>query len=92
MRMITDENAEPPHAGEIISDIMEDLDIGIRELARALAIAPSTASRMVSGITAVTPEMAIRLAAVLAVPQRCGFASRLPMTLTGRLKQWIYPC
>jgi len=63
--MITDENAEPPHAGEIISDIMEDLDIGIRELARALAIAPSTASRMVSGITAVTPEMAIRLAAVI---------------------------
>ena len=42
----------PPHAGEIISDIMADLDIGIRELARALAIAPSTASRMVSGATA----------------------------------------
>ncbi|MFW0699722.1 HigA family addiction module antitoxin [Pantoea sp. R13S299] len=55
----------PPHAGEVISDIMEDLDIGIRELARALAIAPSTASRMVSGITAVTPEMAIKLAAVI---------------------------
>jgi len=44
---------------------MEDLDIGIRELARALAIAPSTASRMVSGTTAITPEMAIKLAAVL---------------------------
>ncbi|MGJ0482757.1 HigA family addiction module antitoxin [Pantoea agglomerans] len=55
----------PPHAGEVISDIMEDLDIGIRELARALAIAPSTASRMVSGITAVTPEIAIKLAAVI---------------------------
>lgn len=55
----------PPHAGEVISDIMEDLDIGIRVLARALAIAPSTASRMVSGITAVTPEMAIKLAAVI---------------------------
>ena len=38
----------PPHAGEIIADIMEDLDIGIRELARALAVAPSTASRMVA--------------------------------------------
>lgn len=55
----------PPHAGEIIAGIMEDLDIGIRELARALAIAPSTASRMVSGTTAITPEMAIKLAAVL---------------------------
>ncbi|QGY31916.1 HigA family addiction module antitoxin [Pantoea cypripedii] len=55
----------PPHAGEIISGIMEDLDIGVRELARALAIAPSTASRMISGTTAITPEMAIKLAAVL---------------------------
>jgi len=55
----------PPYAGEVISDIMEDLDIGIRELARALAIALSTASRMVSGITAVTPERAIKLAAVI---------------------------
>ncbi|MDO6406637.1 HigA family addiction module antitoxin [Pantoea phytobeneficialis] len=55
----------PPHAGEIISDIMEDLDIGIRELARALAVAPSTASRMVSGLTAITPEMAIKLSVVI---------------------------
>lgn len=55
----------PPHAGEVISDIMEDLDNGVRELARALAIAPSTASGMVSGITAATPEMAIKLAAVI---------------------------
>ncbi|MBP2199588.1 HigA family addiction module antitoxin [Pantoea cypripedii] len=55
----------PPHGGEIISGIMEDLDIGVRELARALAIAPSTASRMISGTTAITPEMAIKLAAVL---------------------------
>ena len=54
-----------PHAGEIISDIMEDLDIGIRELARALAVAPSTASRMVSGLTAITPEMAIKLSVVI---------------------------
>jgi addiction module HigA family antidote len=55
----------PSHAGEIIADIMEDLDIGIRELARALAVAPSTASRMVSGLTAITPEMAIKLSAVI---------------------------
>lgn len=55
----------PPHAGDVIAGIMEDLDIGIRELARALAIASSTASRMVSGTTAITPEMANKLAAVL---------------------------
>ena len=44
---------------------MEDLDIGIRDVARALAITPSTASGKVSGITAITPEMAIKLAAVI---------------------------
>ncbi|ORM63937.1 addiction module antidote protein, HigA family [Pantoea rodasii] len=55
----------PPHAGEIIADIMEDLDIGIRELARALAVAPSSASHMVAGLTSITPEMAIKLSAVL---------------------------
>lgn len=55
----------PPHAGEVIADIMADLGIGIRELARALAVAPSTVSRMVSGSTAITPEMAIKLSAVI---------------------------
>lgn len=55
----------PPHVGEIIGGIMEELGIGIRELARALAIAPSTASRMVAGTTAVTPEMALKLSVVL---------------------------
>ena len=55
----------PPHPGEIIAGILEELNIGIRELARALNIAPSTAQRLVSGQAAISPEMAIRLAAVL---------------------------
>lgn len=55
----------PPHPGEIIAGILDELNIGIRELARALNIAPSTAQRLVSGQAAVSPEMAIRLAAVL---------------------------
>lgn len=55
----------PPHVGEIISGILDELDLGIRDLAKALAIAPSTASRLVSGSAAVTPEMAIKLSAVL---------------------------
>ncbi|END9542202.1 transcriptional regulator, partial [Escherichia coli] len=39
----------PPHPGEIIADILEDQNIGIRELARALDVAPSTVQRLVSG-------------------------------------------
>ncbi|RNJ22095.1 HigA family addiction module antitoxin [Escherichia coli] len=55
----------PPHPGEIIADILEDQNIGIRELARALDVAPSTVQRLVSGNATISPEMTVRLAAVL---------------------------
>ena len=38
----------PPHPGEMIEGILEDLDLGIRELARALNVAPSTVQRLVT--------------------------------------------
>lgn len=55
----------PPHPGEMIEGILEDLDLGIRELARALNVAPSTVQRLVSCHSAVSPEMAVKLAAAL---------------------------
>lgn len=55
----------PPHPGAIITDVMEDLGIGIRELARALDSAPSTVQRIVSGQASISPEMAVKLAAVI---------------------------
>lgn len=55
----------PPHPGEIIADALDELNLGIRELARALNVAPSTAQRLVSCQAAVSPEMAIRLSKVL---------------------------
>ncbi|HBJ6961964.1 TPA: HigA family addiction module antidote protein, partial [Salmonella enterica subsp. enterica serovar Duisburg] len=57
--------ANPPHPGEIIADVLDDLDIGIREFARALNVAPSTVQRLISGQAAVSPEMAVKLAAVI---------------------------
>lgn len=41
------------------------MHISLRQFAKAMEIAPSTASRLISGHTAVTPEMALRLAAVI---------------------------
>ncbi|ETS30967.1 hypothetical protein PTE_02915 [Photorhabdus khanii NC19] len=38
----------PPHPGEVIADFLEEPDLGIRDLARALDIAPSTAQHLVS--------------------------------------------
>lgn len=57
--------ANPPHPGEIIADVLDYLNIGIREFARALDVAPSTAQRLISGQSAVSPEMAVKLAAVI---------------------------
>lgn len=56
---------KPPHPGRYIEEAMEDLGIGVRELARALGVAPSTIQRVIVGKTSVTPEMAIRLEKVL---------------------------
>ncbi|PAV10906.1 addiction module antidote protein, HigA family [Arsenophonus sp. ENCA] len=55
----------PPHPGEIIAETLDNLDVGIRELSRALQVAPSTTQRLVSGNASVSPEMAIKLSAVL---------------------------
>ena len=56
----------PPHPGEFISEVyLEPLQIGGRELARKLDVAASTLSRILSGMSRVTPEMALRLSKAL---------------------------
>lgn len=55
----------PPHPGAVIADAMEELNIGIREMARALDVAPSTLQRLVSEQTAISSEMAVRLSNVI---------------------------
>ncbi|MFK8257674.1 HigA family addiction module antitoxin [Erwinia sp. AnSW2-5] len=57
--------ANPAHPGEIIAEALDDMHVSVRQFARAMEIAPSTASRLLSGYTAVTPEMALRLAVVV---------------------------
>lgn len=55
----------PPHPGELIKEAMEALDISARKLALALDVAPSTVQRLISGKSDMSPEMAIRLSAVI---------------------------
>jgi len=56
----------PPHPGEVIqATYLDALGISIRSLAKSLEVSPSTLARIVSGDASVTPEMAIRLEAVL---------------------------
>jgi antitoxin HigA-1 len=56
----------PPHPGEIIEGLyLEPFDVSARAIAAQLRVSPSTFTRVVTGQSAVSPDMAIRLSKVL---------------------------
>lgn len=55
----------PPHPGAIIQEALEELHVSLRDFAKAMDIAPSTASRLLTEKAALTPEMAVKLAFVI---------------------------
>ncbi|HEY2451859.1 MAG TPA: HigA family addiction module antitoxin [Scandinavium sp.] len=57
--------AKPSSPGDIIQEALDELNVSLREFARAMNIAPSTASRLLTGKAALTPEMAIKLSVVI---------------------------
>lgn len=64
--------ANHPRPGDIIQESLDELNVSLREFARAMEIAPSTASRLLTGKAALTPEMAIKLSVVIG-----GFAANV---------------
>ena len=57
--------ANHPRPGDIIQESLDELNVSLREFARAMEIAPSTASRLLTGKAALTQEMAIKLSVVI---------------------------
>ena len=56
----------PPHPGEFIAEVyLEPFGVSGRDLAKQLDVSPSTLSRVLSGASRVTPEMALRLSKAL---------------------------
>lgn len=56
----------PPHPGEFIIEVyLQPFGVSGRELAKQLDVSASTLSRVLSGASRVTPEMALRLATAL---------------------------
>lgn len=53
----------PPHPGEVIREYLGD--VSVSEAARHLGVGRVTFSRVLNGKAAVSPEMAVRLAAAL---------------------------
>jgi antitoxin HigA-1 len=62
----------PPHPGLIMKDtvLREDGGISVKEFAEKLGMTRTAISRVVNGKAAVSPELAIRLAALLNVTAR----------------------
>lgn len=53
----------PPHPGEFIREgYLEPFGLSVRSLADSLGVAASTLSRILKGQSAVSPEMALKLA------------------------------
>ena len=56
----------PPHPGEFITDVyLEPNKLSGRELAAKLGVAASTLNRIVTGVSGISPEMALRLSKAL---------------------------
>jgi addiction module HigA family antidote len=56
----------PPHPGEFIKDVyLTPLNVSPRSVAIKLQVSPSTFSRLISGKSAISPEMALRLSKCL---------------------------
>ena len=55
------ESYQPPHPGEIVRAEMEGLGLSINAFARKLDVTPATIHRIVTGKSAISPEMAVRL-------------------------------
>jgi addiction module HigA family antidote len=57
---------DPPHPGEIITSVyLEPNGVSGRDLAAMLDVATSTLSRILSGSSRISPEMALRLSKAL---------------------------
>jgi addiction module HigA family antidote len=52
----------PPHPGGIVKDCIEDLGLSVTDAAKVLDVTRPTLSRVINGRSAISPEMAIRLA------------------------------
>jgi addiction module HigA family antidote len=66
----------PPHPAEILrEDVLPELGLTVTDAARQLGIGRVTLSRLLHGVTGITPEMALRIEAWLGV-ERGGDAAQ----------------
>ena len=80
---ITDERlARPIHPGEVISDILDDLEINYHDFAEVLGISYQTIQEIINGEKSITVDIAIRLGKAL------GNGHRLWLNLQQKVDVW----
>lgn len=72
----------PPHPGGLISEYLEDFEVSLRSLARNLGVSPAALSKVATGKTAISPEMALRLEAGLGISARLWMAMQATYDLS----------
>ncbi len=51
----------PPHPGEMIGDILQEMGVSISAAARGMGVTRQQLHNVIAGRSAITPEMALRL-------------------------------
>lgn len=72
----------PPHPGGLIAEYLDDNGISLRALARNLNVSPSALSKVTTGKTAISPEMAVRLEIGLGIAARLWLAMQASYDLS----------
>lgn len=85
----TNENGQSSPPGDIIQESLDELNVSLREFARAMEIAPSTASRLLTGKAALTPEMAIKLSVVIGSSPQMWLNLQNAWSLAEAEKRWM---
>lgn len=74
----------PPHPGEFIREVyLNTHDISARALAGLLDVSPSTLNRVLTGISGLSPEMALRLSKTL------GRSSESWLAMQAKYDLWV---
>jgi addiction module HigA family antidote len=72
----------PPHPGGLVTEYLEDFDVSLRSLARDLGVTPSSLSKIATGKSAISPEMAVRFEAGLGISARLWLAMQAAYDLS----------
>ena len=80
--MLLERQSRPIHPGEVLADVLEDLEITQTAFAEAIGVSRRTVNELIQGRRSLTVDMAIRIGKAL------GNGPRLWMNLQQKVDLW----